>query len=96
MRRLFDEEDKMLRKWLAVGFLVSVGALSVACAAEIGEDCETEGSTDDCVDGAVCGKRSDTDGTPVCLKVCTTDTDCSSGENCNGVTGSSIKACRIK
>lgn len=86
----------MLKKWLAVGFLVSVGMVSLACSADIGEDCDTEGSSDECVDGAICGKRSDSDAKPICLKVCSADTDCASGENCNGVTGSSAKACRIK
>lgn len=87
----------MSKKILAALFLVSIAGISFACGgAEVGEACETEGAEDECVDGAICGKHSDTDSAPQCLKICTGDADCASGESCNGVSGSSTKACRVK
>jgi hypothetical protein len=71
----------------------------VACGdGDIGEDCDEEGVVGgECVDGAVCGKRdSQTAGGLVCLKQCTTQADCGSGEDCNGVGSTSLKGCRAK
>lgn len=87
----------MMKKLVVGLFLASLTVVSLACGgADIGEACETEGNADECADGAICGKRADTDTSPICLKICTSDSDCASGENCNGLTGSSTKACRIK
>lgn len=88
----------MMKNVLAVLAFASFAAALPACssAAALGETCETEGAVDQCVDGAVCGKPSDTATEPQCLVVCTSDADCESSKSCNGVSGSSIKACRIK
>lgn len=88
----------MLKFLLAGLAFASLVAVLPACssAAAAGEPCETEGAVDQCVDGAICGKPSDTATEPQCLVVCTSDADCATGKSCNGVTGSSIKACRIK
>ncbi|MFO0760810.1 MAG: hypothetical protein U0359_30315 [Byssovorax sp.] len=59
--------------------------------AKLGEACDAEGQTDVCEDGAVCGKAVDA---LQCLKICVEKTDCPAGYDCNGVSGSSIKACR--
>ena len=70
-------------------------ALAAACGggAEIGEACETPGATsDECVDGAVCGDPGD--GTTACLKICTDKADCAANEDCNGTSGSNLKGCR--
>jgi hypothetical protein len=77
--------------------LLIVFSLFVACSSEnkLGEACEETGKTDgECESGSVCGK--DTSGTILCLKVCTVQTDCGGDNECNGVEGSSLKACRIK
>jgi hypothetical protein len=78
--------------------LASATLLGVACGgADIGEPCETEGSTDECVDGAVCAQPTLTSTEPQCLKVCKDDTECNTAtEACNGVSGTNIKACRPK
>ena len=88
----------MLKNVLAALVLASFSAVLPACssAAAVGETCDTEGAVEECVDGAVCGKPDDKTPAPQCLVVCTSDADCGSGKSCNGVTGSSIKACRIK
>ncbi len=88
----------MLKNVLAALAFASFVAVLPACssAAAVGETCDTEGAADQCVDGAICGKPSDTATEPQCLVVCTSDADCATGKSCNGVTGSSIKACRIK
>jgi len=59
--------------------------------ADIGEECDDTGSTDECVDGAICdtveGDRA------VCLALCDDSDDCEADEDCNGVSGSNLKAC---
>ncbi len=88
----------MLKNMLAALVLASFSAVLPACSggAALGETCGAEGAVDECVDGAICGKPSDTSTEPQCLVVCTSDADCDTGKSCNGVTGLSIKACRIK
>ena len=87
----------MLKNVLAALVLASFAAVLSACsgAAALGETCGTEGAVDECVDGAICGKPSDTATEPQCLVVCTSDAECGS-KSCNGVSGSNIKACRDK
>jgi len=71
-------------------------SFAVACGggAAIGESCDTEGNVDECESGAVCAKNvSDV---LQCLKQCQTQADCAAEEDCNGITGSNIKACRPK
>ena len=61
--------------------------------AAVGEACEVAGSTDDeCEENAICG--DDGSGALACLVICVEQTDCASGEECNGVSGSNIKGCR--
>lgn len=78
-----------MTRWF-VGILL--GALVAGCGgADIGEACDDTGSTDECVDGAICdtveGERAE------CLAICDDDVDCDAGFSCNGVSGSNIKAC---
>lgn len=78
----------------------SCGAiLLIACftgcggAAELGEECDASGATqDECEDGGICGD----DGTGVlrCLRICTDQDQCAADEECNGVGDSNIKGCR--
>jgi hypothetical protein len=78
-----------------VAFLV-LTAMVAGCSGgnKIGESCTKQGDTNECVNGAVCTK--DTANILKCLKTCTTQSDCQATESCNGVDGSSLKACRIK
>lgn len=73
---------------------LSIAALAGCASAEIGDTCDTSGSTDECVDGAMCTQLSD--GNNVCRKTCTDDTSCGADEQCNGVSGSSKKTCQPK
>jgi len=75
--------------------MLSVLVATVACSgkSDIGESCDTAGSTDDCVDGAIC-TNDDTGLT--CRRVCTADTQCAATEACNGVSGTNIKSCQPK
>lgn len=88
----------MLKIVLATLALASFAAVLPACssAAAVGETCETEGAVDECVDGAICGKPSDKAPEVQCLVVCTSDADCGATKSCNGVSGTNIKACRVK
>lgn len=80
-----------------VALLLLTGAAgSFACggAGKIGDPCTTEGDTSECESGAVCAKNEST--VIQCLTICTDKIQCASTEDCNGVTGSSLKACRPK
>jgi len=73
----------------------SLCALTLALAgcggAEIGETCDTGGSADECVDGAICTNESDGN---VCRLICEMQEDCPMNYSCNGVTGGSTKSCQ--
>lgn len=75
--------------------LSSLLALS-ACKADIGEECDKSGSTDECVDGGICDTLGSGTTTLQCLKICTTDADCPTTQACTGVSGSNQKACHNK
>jgi len=78
-----------LLRCLAVGLLL----WSSACGgAEIGEDCDDEGSTDECVDGAVCTNESGDNA--VCRRSCEEHEDCPENHDCNGVSQTSLKSCQ--
>ena len=56
--------------------------------------CTTTGSTDECPDGSICDTVSGT--TITCVRICKVAEDCRSDLDCNGVSGSNIKACKPK
>ncbi|HTL31931.1 MAG TPA: hypothetical protein VL326_02335 [Kofleriaceae bacterium] len=56
--------------------------------------CTTSGSTTECPFESVCDALSGTALT--CVKICETSADCRSDLDCNGVSGSNIKACKPK
>jgi hypothetical protein len=67
--------------------------LASACGGtDIGETCDDEGSTDECVDDAVCTNESGE--RAVCRTICEEHEDCPAAHSCNGVTGSSVKSCQ--
>ncbi|MBK9263371.1 MAG: hypothetical protein IPM54_26650 [Polyangiaceae bacterium] len=87
----------MLKYSLVAPLLICLGGLLPACGgAEIGEACETRGSQDECVDDAICDLKGTDETEPVCLKVCNDASECAATEDCNGVSGSNIKACTPK
>jgi hypothetical protein len=56
--------------------------------------CTTSGSTEQCPESSVCDTVA---GTALnCVKICKTSEDCRSDLDCNGVSGTSIKACKPK
>ncbi len=72
--------------------LVFAAVLLVGCGpAEIGEECSTSNSVDECVDGAVCTKESTQ---TVCRKLCTLPADCPDGTTCSGISGGSLHSCQ--
>lgn len=86
---------RSMRKLGICGFLfVSLFAI-VACDSSEGESCSDEGRVDgECEEGLVCGKKSGRSSDLACLKQCQTSGDCPSGQQCNGVGGTSLKGCR--
>jgi hypothetical protein len=68
---------------------------TVACSgkSDVGEACDTAGSTEECVDGAIC---TNGDAEPTCRRRCTDDTQCAAAEACNGVSGTNLKSCQPK
>lgn len=74
---------------------LSLTVLALGCAsAEIGDECDTSGAKDECVDGAIC--TADSGGTKTCRKSCTTDDQCGATEQCNGISGANTKSCQPK
>jgi hypothetical protein len=77
------------------GLLVFASAALIACGGHpggtVGEICDDPGSTRDCEADEICDDISD--GGTYCLLLCSAHEDCASSERCNGVTGSSAKAC---
>ena len=67
--------------------------LGCACGgAEIGESCDEPGSTDECVDDAVCtNEESDASR---CRELCEEHEDCPEAHSCNGISGSDLKSCQ--
>ena len=63
-----------------------------ACGeSEIGEECDTAGSQDDCEGGALCTNEG---GGAVCRALCAEQDDCPPGHACNGVSGTNLKSCQ--
>jgi len=70
-----------------------LGAVACGGKSDLGEECDTPGSTDDCVPGTVCtndlgGRR--------CRAICAEDSQCAPTDACNGVSGTNIKSCQPK
>jgi len=86
----------MRNLWLgmfSIGLLMNLSGCGVNA---IGEECGEEGATEsECEEGAICGKRDDSEAAE-CLKICTEQADCAADEECNGVSNSSVKGCRPK
>jgi hypothetical protein len=84
------------KRHLPAVLLLALGYAFVACGGEaaIGEACDTSGSTEECEEGAVCDTVTDED--IVCLKQCLEQEDCTDDEECNGVSGTNLKACHPK
>ena len=93
-----SQSNVALTWWATLNRLFIAAALCLtlgACAsAEVGDACETSGSTDECVDGAVCTQISSGDN--VCRKSCAGDDDCAADEACNGISGTPMKSCQPK
>ena len=67
--------------------------LLAACGgAEIGESCDDEGSTDECVDNAVC--TNEEGDAARCRVLCKDQDECPDAHSCNGVSGTSLKSCQ--
>lgn len=81
---------------IALAILSLSLAAFIGCGggAEIGEGCDAEGDAAQCVDGAICGKNNSE--VLECLKTCVNQTDCTPDQDCNGVSGTSVKGCRPK
>lgn len=85
----------MLKYSLTAMLFMSLATVLLGCASDIGEACATKGAQDECVENAVCDTTSSSS-EPICLKVCTDATQCAADEDCNGTSGSNLKACQPK
>jgi hypothetical protein len=80
------------RALLRLAWVLAATSLTLGCGeSEIGEECDEAGSTDECVDGAIC---TNTGEDAVCRALCVEQEDCKGGEACNGVSGSNLKSCQ--
>jgi hypothetical protein len=77
---------RILALALLLGLMLGCGR------SDIGEECDTLASTDECESGAFCS--ADSAGT-VCRKSCIVQTDCGAGENCSGISGTNRKSCQV-
>ena len=73
--------------------VLCLGLALVACGgADIGEECDTAGSTDECIAMAVCtNEEADINR---CREICDSDADCPAAHTCNGVSSTSTKSCQ--
>jgi hypothetical protein len=88
-----------LRRMILLAMTAAFALAMPACGgeAELGEECGEAGVQEgECVDGAICGATDDAEGSLACIKVCTDDAQCAATEECNGVSGTSVKGCRPK
>ena len=81
---------------MILAILGCASMLTLACGGGgggVGEACDTRGSTEECEEG-VCDEEES--GAVVCLAICVDQEDCLADEDCNGVSGSNLKACHPK
>lgn len=57
--------------------------------------CTTVASKDECPDGSICDSLSSSAGLS-CVKICSEHTDCRGDLECNGVSSTNVKACKLK
>lgn len=82
-----------MRNYLITLVLALTASGCASDGAAVGEKCETPSNTDQCVDGAVCTNDS---GGVFCRLLCNDKSKCGANENCNGISGSSLKSCQPK
>ena len=59
------------------------------------QPCQTAGSTSECPSGGLCTDVTLGGATMrICARICQNQSDCRTGYQCNGVSGSSVKSCR--
>lgn len=67
--------------------------LAVACGgADVGESCDDPGSTDECVDDAICTNEDGTSNR--CRELCEEHEDCPANHSCSGLSSSNRKSCQ--
>ena len=73
---------------------LSLGLAAIACGSKgaLGDGCDTPSGADECESGLLCTNGE----TNTCLKECTDQDQCAATENCNGVSGGSLKSCQPK
>ena len=89
----------------ALALLAALCALAgCSGAGNVGDACTRAGSTDHCVDGAICAQDEAEEGTPsdpqwdsfTCRAICASQDDCGAGLECRGVTAgpAGVRACQ--
>lgn len=88
----------------SLALLAFLGLVGCGGAGAVGESCERPGSTEDCVDDAICATdASPSEGEPgdavwetnTCRAICVDESDCGAGEDCRGVPGAfATRACQ--
>jgi hypothetical protein len=91
--RPVDYPRRMQHSLLRITWILAVAVSTLGCGeAELGEECDEAGKTDECVDGAICTNTAED---AVCRALCVEQEDCkAAGETCNGVAGTNQKSCQ--
>ena len=72
--------------------LLISAALLAGCSTEVGGECDTQGSTSECVSGSVCSVNGG--GALECQVTCKSGQDCAVNFECVDVAAGSGKSCR--
>ena len=87
----------MMNYLRACMLLVCCGLVAPGCGADVGESCETRGSLDECVEGAICADLSPSGSEFFfCKRICVNDAQCFSGDVCSFIPGVGVKTCNQK
>ena len=78
-------------QWLLLAVLSLASLAACGGGGEIGDPCDEEVASGECVDGATCGKTKS--GVLRCMRLCTMQTECPVNTECTG-SKSSLKVCQ--
>lgn len=84
-------------RWLALLVFLVIPTLACSSEGDVGESCDALGQgSGECKSGLVCAIPGPGAVGPACMPLCLRDEDCRPDQECNGISGTNVKACRFK